>query len=96
MSLFKKNNCDGILRQETYIYFDNNFISQKEFEEVGYYAIQKMDLCELIADLESKQYKVESSLDFENGDFLVEATKKDTTKDMTVIKRFKLRNIKVK
>ena len=96
MNLFKKENYDGILRQETYIYFDNRFISQKEFEEVGYYAIQKMELCELIDDLESKQYIVKSNLDFDNGDFLIEATKQDTTKDMTLIKRFKLRNIKVK
>lgn len=96
MNLFKKEKYDGILRQETYIYFDNRFISQKEFEEVGYYAIQKMELCELIDDLESKQYIVKSNLDFDNGDFLIEATKQDTTKDMTLIKRFKLRNIKVK
>lgn len=96
MNLFKKNKFDGILRQETYIHFDNNFISQKEFEEVGYYAVQKMDLCELISDLEDKQYKVKSSLDFENGDFIVEATKEDTTRNMIVIKRFKLRNIEVK
>lgn len=96
MSLFKKNNYDGLLRYEVYINNDKGFISQPEIEEVGYYIIQKDNLCEKIAYLESKQYKVISELDFESGDFIVEATKEDTTKNIKITKRFKLMNKKVK
>lgn len=96
MSLFKKNNYDGLLRYETYINSNKGFISQPEIEEIGYYIIQKDNLCRIIAELESKQYKVISELDFDNGDFKVEAIKEDTTKDIKITKRFKLMNKKVK
>lgn len=85
-----------MLRYEVYINNDKGFISQPEIEEVGYYIIQKDNLYEKIAYLESKQYKVISELDFESGDFIVEATKEDTTKNIKITKRFKLMNKKVK
>ena len=98
MSLFKKNknSYDSILRYETYINGEESFLSQQEIEEIGYYAILKNKLCNIIYELENKGYKVISQIDFDNDDFVVNATKVYTTKKIKITKRFKLMNKKVR